>query len=190
LGGITQEALDGNTATGPTITLTAGTPASATSPGYSGNIDLGQSGVIGGTVNLTANGNITGLIISRQNSTVNAAQNVGVSVISGGTADVSGGGSVSGVIVGAGGVSVSGGSVTATALGQNVSVNGGASQSTLGSSATATGAAQSAANQADAQAREQLANNDGNTEDPNKKQKPLPVIRRVKRVTVILPDQT
>ncbi len=51
--------------------LTAG------SPGYVGNIDLGQSGVIGGrTVNATASGEYcTGLIISRQSSNINAVQN-------------------------------------------------------------------------------------------------------------------
>jgi hypothetical protein len=46
LGGILQQALNGNLSSGPTITLVAG------SDNYVGNIDLGNSGVIGVTVNL------------------------------------------------------------------------------------------------------------------------------------------
>jgi hypothetical protein len=196
LGGITQEALDGNTAAGPIITLIAGTAASGTvgspnySPGYGGNIDLGQSGVIGGTVNLTANGNITAdLVISRQNSTIAAAQNFNGSVLSAGLASVSGGNSVVGIIVGVGGANVSGASVTADVLGQNVSVNGGASQSTLGATASATSASQSAANQSETQAKEQLASNDDGSDDDKKNKKLHPTLQRVKRVTVILPDR-
>lgn len=190
LGGITQIALDGTVTAGPTITLSAGTPASGNSPGYAGNIDLGQSGVIGGTINATANGNITGLIISRQNSNINASQNFVGSVLSGGSADVGAGGSVSGVIVGVGGASVSGGSVTASVLGQNVSVNGGTATSTLGTSASATSTSQSAAQQASSSSQE-LANNDDTSNEDNKKKKTeKPLMQRIKRVTVILPKST
>jgi len=189
LGGITQEALNGNVGPGPTVTLNAGTPGI---PGTAtqGNIDLGDSGVIGGSVSVTASGNITGLIVSRQGTTITAAQNVSVTVLAGGAADVSGGGSVVGTIVGIGGASVSGGSVTADVLGQNVSVNGGAAQSTLGTSASATAASQSAANQSDAQARQQLASNSSDSDDDQKKKKKQTLRQRTKRVTVILPDKT
>ena len=189
LGGITQEALDGSIAGGPTVTLTAGTFPSDTSPGYTGNIDLGQGGVIGGTVNISANGNITGIVISRQNSNINAADSFSGAVLSGGSADVGAGGGVSGVIVGVGGASVSGSSVTAAVLGQNVSVNGGASQSTLGSSAAATSTSQSAAGEATSQAQQQVADNssdDSNDNDDKKKKKPA-LLQHIKRVTVILP---
>ena len=181
LGGITQIALDGNLAAGPTINLTAG------SPGYVGNIDLGQSGVIGGTVNATASGSITGLIISRQNSNINAVQNADVSVISGGIADVSWRGprfraSSSGSAV----PMFSGASVTASVLGENVSVNGGASQSTL-AAATATSTSQSAAQQANS-SDQQLAtsSDDSDDNDDTKKKKPA-LMQHIKRVTVILP---
>src|SRR5262249_8616968 len=73
LGGIQQFALNGSIAGGPTITLTAGTPPSAGSEGHAGNIDLGAGGVVGGTINIAAQGDVRGLIVSRQNSTVNAA---------------------------------------------------------------------------------------------------------------------
>jgi filamentous hemagglutinin family protein len=182
LGGITQESLGTATPVGPTITLAAGTPG-----GHTGNIDLGESGVIGGTVNATANGNISGLIISRQNSTVQAVGTFSGSVLAGGSATVSGT-TVSGVIVGVGGVSVSG-TVTAEVLGQNVSVNGGASQSTLGSSASATSTSGSAAQQANANAQQEVASS--NTDDDDKKKKKTQaLLQRVKRVTVILSQKS
>jgi len=186
LGGILQEALNGNISGGPTINLVAGTPPSGNSAGHTGNIDLGTSGVIGGTINITANGNVTGLVISRQNSNINAAQNFNGTVLSGGSADVSGGGSVSGTIVGVGGANVSGGSgVTAVVLGQNVSVNGGAAQSTLGTTAAATTTSQAAANQSNNDTKQQLASNDDSSDDDKKKKKPR--LQHIKRVTVLLP---
>lgn len=188
--GIIQEALDGSIAPGPYVTLDAGTFPAGTpgqagyTPGYPGNIDLGDSGVIGGTVNLSANGNIIGEIISRQNSTVNAAQSFSGTLLAGGAADVSGGGTVSGTIVGVGGANVTGGNgVTASVLGQNVSVNGGASQSTLGT-ATATTATQSAAQQSSSQAQQQVTADQG-TQDDEKKKKKTP-IRKEGHVTVLL----
>ena len=191
-GGILQEALNGNISAGPTITLVAGTPPSGTlgqpdyTPGYAGNVDLGDSGVIGGTVNVTANGNITGLVISRQNSDIVAAQNFSGTVLSGGSANVSGGGSVSGTIVGVVSATVSGGGgVTAQVLSQNANV-GGAAANTLGATATATSTSQSAANQANNDTKTEVASTDNSDED-QKKKKVLPLIQRVKRVTVILP---
>lgn len=182
LGGIVQEALNGNVSGGPTVNLKAG------SPGHPGNIDLGQSGVIGGSVNLDANGNISGLVISRQNSTINAAQSFSGTVLSGGTANLTAGGNISGTVVGVGGVSASGGSVSAALLSQNVSVGGAQAQSTLGTSATATTASQSAAQQANSQAQEQVASNNTDDEDQKKKKGKQPaLLRRVGRVTVILP---
>src|SRR5207245_2438388 len=103
-GGILQSVLNGNLLPGPKITLVAGTRPDAGPVAYPGNIALGDSGVIGGTVNLDANGDITGLIISRQDSTINAAQSFSGTVLSGGTANLAAGGSVSGTIIGIGGV--------------------------------------------------------------------------------------
>jgi hypothetical protein len=186
-GGILQEALNGNVGVGPTITLTAGTFPSGNSPGHVGNIDLGDSGVIGGAISLSANGNISGVVISRQNSTINAAQNFTGTLLSAGSADVSAGGSVSGTIIGVGGANVSGGSISASVLGQNVSVNGGAAQSTLGSSANATSSSQAASQQASQSASQQVANT-GTDDDKNKKKQPA--LQRLKRVTVILPKSS
>lgn len=182
LGGILQEALNGNIAAGPTITLTAGTVGP---PSYVGNIDLGDSGVIGGTVNVTANGNINGLVISRQNSTISAGQNFSGTVLSGGSANVSGGGTVSGTIIGVNGATVSGGvGVTADVLSQKADV-GGVVQSTL-APATASNAAQSGANQSSTNAKQLASNTDDSDDDKKHKLKPS-LSRHLKRVTVILP---
>jgi hypothetical protein len=189
-GGILQAVLNGSLLPGPTITLIAGTRPSGGSAGFAGNIQLGDSGVIGGTVNLDANGDITGLVISRQNSTINAAQSFNGTVLAGGTANLSAGGNIAGTIIGIGGVSASGGAgVSATVLGQNVSVNGGQSESTLGTTATATSVGQSASQQANTDAKQEVAG--GQQQDDDKKNKgKRPIITRRSRVTVILPKTT
>ena len=188
-GGITQEALHGDFSGTPSVNLTAGTFPSGTpgspnySPGYAGNINLGQAGVIGGNVNVSANGNVEGLIISRDNTTIIATKQVIVTVLAGGQADVSGQ-AVTGLIVGLGGANVTG-DVTADVLGENVSVDGGGPQNTLGTTATASAAAQSAANQSSSQSQQTLASN-SSTDDDSKKKKKQPLLQHVKRVTVIL----
>ena len=192
-GGILQEALNGNVSAGPTIDLEAGTPGpdgfgSSDTPVYVGDINLGDSGVIGGTVNVKATGTITGLVISRQNSDVTAPTVGSLTVLAGGTANVSAqnSGSGSGItIIGGQGVNASGIGSGATLLGQNVSVNGGAAQSTLGSSATATSTSQSAAGTASNDAKQQVASDNSEDDDQNKKKHPT--LQRMKRVTVILP---
>jgi filamentous hemagglutinin family protein len=183
-GGISQFALNGSIAGGPVVTLVAGTPGIPATQDQ-GNIILDQGGVIGGTVNITAQGNIEGLVISRQNANVQAQQNIGITLLSGGNATVgSSGGAVSGTIVGIGGVSATGsGGVTATLLSQNVSVDGGAAQSTLGTSSGATASASSAAATASTDNTQQATLN--NNQDTNSKEK-KPAIVKTSRVTVIL----
>ena len=191
VGGIIQESLTAIPLSGvPTITLMAGTPAggdwtSKLPPVYLGNINLGNSGAIGGSIVAEATGNINGLLISQQNADVVAQQSFSGTILSGGNANVSAGTSVSGVIVGGSGVNVSGsGTVSATLLGQNVSVNGGTSQSTLGSSATATATSQAAAQQSTQSAAQQVASNDNGDDDEKKKKKKATI--HVGRVTVLL----
>ena len=181
--------MDTTTAPGPTINLTAGTKGP---PTYSGNVDLGQGGVFGGaTVNVTAQGNITGFIVSRQNSSIIAAQSFNGTVLSGGTANLSAGGSIGGTVIGISGVTATGATGSATLLGQNVSVNGGGSQSTLGTSAAATSTSQAAAQQASSDTK-QIASNDATASDDDEKKKAKrgpTLTRRVGRVTVILPSK-
>ena len=185
--GILQLPLDGSVAGGPTVTLTAGTPARDGSPAIPGSIDLGDSGLIGGTVNLTAEGDIKGLIVSRQNSTINAAQNFTGTLLSAGSAGVTAGGTISGTVIGITGVSASGGKIDATLLSQNVSIGGGQSQSTLGTSAGATATSQAAAQQANSEAQQQVSADDSKDDEKKKKGKGPSLTRRVGRVTVILP---
>ncbi len=190
LGGISQFALNGSFAPGPTVTLSAGTPASGGSPAIPGNIVLGQGGVIGGAVNVTAQGNIQGLIISRQDANINAAQSFNGTVFSAGVANVTAGGTISGTLVGIGGVNASGGEgVSATLVSQNVSVGGQQGESTLGTAAAPSASSQSAAQQATSDTKEKIAaNNKTDDEDDQKKKRAQPSLtRRVGRVTVILP---
>ena len=183
LGGISQFALNNNIGAGPTVTLTAGTPGIPASP-TQGNILLGQGGVLGGTVNLTAQGNIQGLIVSRQNANITAAQNISATVLSGGSANISGGGTVDGTFIGIVSASVSGNNISgADVQSQSANVNGSTS-STLGNSASATSASQSAAQQSGNGAQQQVASDDGGDDETKKKK---PTLQRTKRVTVILP---
>jgi filamentous hemagglutinin family protein len=173
LGGILQESLSGTLPEGPSITLNAGN-----------DINLGQSGVIGGTVNVTAGGQVTGLLISEHNANVTSQTIGNLTVLAAGTANVSGSGSAGITIIGGQGVNTSGIGSGATLLGQNVNSGSGA-HSTLGNSADATSTSQSAAQQSTQSAAQQVANND-NGDDDKKKKKKKPEIRKVGRVTVIL----
>jgi filamentous hemagglutinin family protein len=191
LGGIQQFALNTTAAPGPKITLNAGTAASDGSPGYAGNVDLGAAGAIGGTINITAQGSIKGLIVSRQNANINAAQSFSGTLLSGGTANVTAtAGTISGTVVGIGGVNANAsvGGITAALVGQNVSIGGGAAQSTLGTT-VATSTSQAAAQQANTDTQQQLAKDTTQDDDEKKKKKSqAPVLtRRIGRVTVILP---
>ncbi len=198
-GGIKQEALNGTAPLSPVVTLTAGTPLVpgdylnlAGPPIFVGNISLGTVGVIGETVIAQATGTITGLAVSKHNADI-TSQTVGsLTVLAGGTANVSAqsSGSGSGItIIGGAGVNASGIGAGATLLGQNVSVNGGAATSTMGTTATATAASQSAAGQASSDTQQQVASNDNGNDDEKKKKK-AGLARSVGRVTVILPKSS
>jgi filamentous hemagglutinin family protein len=180
-GGILQAVLNGILTPGPSITLQAG------SDGHIGNISLGDSGVIGGTVNVTANGNVSGLVISKQDATINVGGNFNGTVVSSGTANLSAGGGIAGIVIGIGGVNASGGAgVSATVFSQNASVNGGAAESTLGTSSTASSAAQSASQQSSSDAK-QVASSDQKPDDKPKSNGKRPTLVKRSRVTVILP---
>jgi len=180
--GVLQYALDGSTAAGPTITLVAGTPNVA-STANQGNVDLGHSGVIGGSVDTSAQGNVSGLVISRQNSVINTVGSFSGTLLAAGTADISAGGSVSGTIIGVGGITANAGSMTATLLSQNVS--GGTSALASSATTTTTGASAAATASAEATQQANTAPTDNQNQDDLKKKK-LPLIRKLSRVTVIL----
>lgn len=189
LGGISQIALH---ATGtPTVVLNSGSLSlSAGTTGVAatddqGNIDV--SVVIGVNVSVKATGKANGIFVSHQNLDLTAQSFSGVG-LAGGQANVSvsQAGDSPAIVVGIGGVDATGLGSSATLLGQNVSVDGAAGTSTLGSSASATSTSQAAAQQSN-QAAQQVASTDtGSGDDQDKKKKPA--LSRVKRVTVILPD--
>jgi len=186
-GGISQLALNGSIAGGPTLTLIAGI-AGITDPldPDAGNILLGEGGVIGGTVTVTATGKIKGYFVSRQNLNVTGQSFSGLG-LAGQDANFStkqAGDSIP-IIIGIGKVNAEG-LGPADIMGQNVSIDGGTAQSTLGTSVNASSASQSAANQSDNEAKQQLAS-DSTGSDDEKKKKKQPAIQRTKRVTVILP---
>ena len=180
-GGILQSVLNGTLLPGPTVTLEAG------SDGHIGNIDLGSSGVIGGTVDVSANGNVSGLVISKQDATINVGGSFNGTVMSSGAANISAGGTISGNIIAVSvNASSSSGGVSATVFSQNASVNGGQAESTLGTSTTATSAAQSASQQSSSDAK-QIASSDQKSDDKPKGNGKRPTFTKRSRVTVILP---
>ncbi len=179
LGGIQQFALDAKIGGGPTVTLYAGG-----SPPNEGNITLGDGGIIGGTIDITASGNVQGLVISTANANINAGESFSGTVLAGGTANFTGGGTISGTVIGIGGINTGSSSLgNVTLLSQNVSVGGGASQSTLGTSTGASVASQAASQQTTQQTTKMIAVN--SDEDDKKKNKKKATIH-VGRVTVIL----
>ncbi len=207
LGGISQFALNGSIAGGPNVfvDLTAGTPGvpyfmdpsglTKDSAGHvqyglsvngvfkpEGNIDLGKGGVVGGTVDLNAQGNIAGLVVSRQNSTVTSPQAVAVTVVSGGSASVSGG-SVSGLVIAQSSASVSGTDSGVTVMSESTSGSAGVANSVVAATAstTATGAG--------AEAGKTLTTTSATDSDGLEKKKGSATLK-VKRVTVILPPNT
>lgn len=171
--GVLQLALDGNNNGTPSVTLTA-----------ADKIDLGDFPLIGGKITLTAP-DVNGEIFSRDDLTISATRTVNVTAFSGGQANVSGQ-NVVGVVVGVKGVSASGDISGAQLVSQNVSANGGATQSTLGATANAMASTQSAVQQTTAETKQQTFDNNALADDNSKKKK-TPVLQRIKRVTVILP---
>jgi hypothetical protein len=88
-------------------------------------------------------------------------------------------------VVGIEGISAIGLGPIAVLLSQNVTGPGGTSQSTLGTSVSASAASQSAVQQANSQEQQQVAGTDTGDEDQKKNNK-KPLIQRTGRVTVIL----
>lgn len=187
LGGIKQVVANGTVNPSSTITLAAG------SEGHVGNVELGAGGVVGGTVNINANGNISGLILASGNANVTAAQNFSGTLLAGGVANVSAtAGTVSGTIIGISAANVSGGGgVVADVQSQNASVGGTTEGSTLGNGGNATATSQAAAQQTAADTQNQLAHNTASDDDDEKKKRKgskAPFLtRHVGRVTVLLP---
>jgi filamentous hemagglutinin family protein len=193
-GGIVQLALGPVTANDATINLTAGTKNSDGTVAYVGNVIASGSGVVGGQVNITATGDITGLVVASLGANVAALQNISATVLSQGGATVSAGGTVSGTIVGVGSVSVSGASDVAIAFGgggvtTSGAVSGGAvAAAPTGSSSASAAATTQQVTQSTQANTEVAANNNEDDNDPLKKKKRKQLMEYRGRVTVILPE--
>jgi filamentous hemagglutinin family protein len=190
-GGIEQLVLGPVAHNDSTINLVAGSYNSDGGVAFVGDVDASGSGVVGGQVNISATGNINGLVVASLGANVNALQNVSATVLSQGGAIVSAGGTVSGTIVGVGSVSVSGATDVAAAFGGGgVSTSGTVAGAAVAAapSASNSGAAAATTQQVtqSTQANTDLASNDTGDENEKKKKK-AQLMEYVGRVTVILP---
>lgn len=192
IGGILQQSFDvSSDSSAALVTLQAGTPGaggfgSADAPIYVGNIDVEPAGVIGINLKVQATGDIKGLIIGKNN--VNVVGNIGPGLILGRTVEALGTGGSGGpgpTIIGTEKVDANGVG-PAQLIGPSVTSNGGQSQSTL-APVTATTASQSAAQQSNSEATQQVASNGDDDDEKKKNQKSQPLLKHMKRVTVLLP---
>jgi hypothetical protein len=193
-GGIVQLALGPVVNNQATINLNAGSKNSDGTVAYVGNVDASGSGVVGGHVNISATGNINGLIVASLGANVTALQNISATVLSQGGATVSAGGTVSGTIVGVGSVSVSGASDVAAAFaGGGVSASGAQSGAAVASAPTGSSSASAAAttqqvNQSTQANSDVEANSNDTDNDLQKKKKKAQLMEYEGRVTVLLPE--
>lgn len=182
-GGVIQIAFNQRDQSGAMVKLDAGR-----------DIVANQSGILGRNVGLSAGGDIRGLVVAAGNVNIQAQQNVSVTALAGGAASVSGGGSVAGTIAGGGNVSVSGAEVAASVVstGGGASVSGDSSSASVGAFGTvAVAAAQKVVEAADKAVASAASSAVAAGEEEKKKLRPRPpvLLRRVGRVTVILPKQ-
>ena len=191
-GGITQIPLNGINTQAGTVTLNAGSADASGKVLFVGNIDASDSGVIGSTVNLHATGNIEGLLIGRNSINVSAVQNVNITALTPGSLGVSSGGTVSGTLIGVDSLSVSGTSVNASLLSQNISTSGTVTSPQIGfTPGTAASATSQSLQTGEFQSASQIATA---TNSPPENQATLaaalPHLTRTEgRVTVILPKK-
>jgi hypothetical protein len=191
-GGIVQLTLNGVKSLSSVVSLNAGS-VDANGVVTPGDINLSGSAVIGINIRLNATGNITGNAVASHDINIASRENVSVSAVGGGNVSVSASGAVSGTIVGVGSVSASGANVEANLLSQNVQA-GSSTTGQSGFTATAAAGATSQSSTAQAEPTKLLAKvqpADSNSDDSGQlKKKPAPVlVRRVSRVTVILPGK-
>ena len=191
-GGIVQLSFGSLDNPNATLTLSAGSTATDGTV-YKGSILASSSGILGKQVELKATGDVVGLIIAQGNLDISSKQNVNVVAIGQGAVTVNAAGSVGGTLVAAGGLTVGGGgSFNANVISAPgaANVNGSASGST--STGSAAPVASTAGQSSTKQAETGVAGGTGAaSEDDPKKKKNLPtLVKRVGRVTVILPPNS
>jgi hypothetical protein len=155
-----------------------------------GNVDASGSGIVGGHVDITATGNINGVVVASLGANVNAGLNVNATVLSQGAATVTAGGTVGGTIIGTGNLTVSGGDITATIMSVGPS-------SVVGS-VTPTAPVAAPPGNSNIEPQQELNptqsnpevadNGTGDDNDPRKQKKKPQLMEYVGRVTVLLPE--
>ena len=171
------------------VTLIAGTKAGQGAVLSRGDIDAGDSGIIGNSVKLEATGSIRGLVVAKNSIDLNAQQNVNVTALASGGVKVNAGGSVSGTIVGLAGISATGGSIDAALLSQNVSASGNVTSAQVGFS-SANASTSSSQNVGPKESEPGQAKPSLDTDDSKKRATAKPQLARTTgRVTVILPNE-
>ena len=153
-----------------------------------GNIEAKDSGIIGGNVKLNADGNITGLIVAKQDITIDSKGNVSVTALAGGNANVSGGSISGSTIVGGESVSANAATISDSSL-VSASVSSSGTQSGVQTGVGTTAAAAATKVSDDAEKTVASTKKEEDEEDPKKKKKPIQLARTSGRVTVILPNQ-
>ena len=187
--GIVQIPLNGSSASSGSVTLRAGTEAADGSVLYLGSIDVAGGGVIGANVSLKATGDIKGAVVARNHLDISALQNVSVAAFSGGDATVSAGERVSGTLIGMDGLNVSGVTIDAALLSQNINASGNVASSQVGFApiTVASSASQSEAPVAAAKGAAMLGNSECGDEPHRKAQGGNPQLASSGRVTVLPP---
>jgi filamentous hemagglutinin family protein len=183
-GGVIQLAFNYSSISDAKVTLNAGR-----------DIIADQSGVLGANAYLKAGRDIKGLVVSVQNSFVDAARNAVVSVLAGKDANVNAGGSLGGLVVGGGNVSASAkDAVTATLVASagSLTASGDTSSAKMGIAAAAGNVP--TVTRTTTEAEQKPASAEETEEEKEMKRRlaeaKAALARTVGRVTVILPTKT
>jgi hypothetical protein len=190
-GGIVQLSFGSLENAGATLSLRAGS-TDTDGTVHEGSILVGNSGVLGKQVDLKATGDIVGLVVAQGNLDISSKQNVNVVAIGQGSVTVNASGSIGGTLVGSGGVTVGGGgtfSANVISAPGSSSINGNTTP-TATSTGTAAPLASTASQSTTKQAETTVASADTSSDDEQKKKTLPTLVRRVGRVTVILPPNS
>lgn len=176
-GGIIQIAFNGANTSDNFIQVNAGD-----------DINAQGSGIIGSNIKLNAGGDINGVVIGSQSIDVQQAQNVNVTAVSSGNVNIDASGNVSGTIVSGGNLDVSGNTIDASLVAENVNAAGDTAGANIGiPSSNVASVTTPTADTADTASSK---TSDDDTADEEKKRKQAVLSQKVSRVTVTLPAKT
>ena len=175
-GGVFQAALNGLPLRSA-INITAG-----------GDVDAGDSGVVGGSVSASAGGQLKGNFFGAGAVTLTAQQSISANAIGQTVSASSAQGNVSGTIIG-GAVNVAGATVDATVISATANVSGNSSAAQVGTQAAVGNVGPARSEQSAEQTVARASNKTDGDDDERKRRLGGPkLMRTVGRVTVILPS--